>query len=61
MKRKRKPGTVPLNRIPVLDHAGNVRGHVGSRATSATAARFTGHHGAVLAKVKGRTSWMFPK
>jgi hypothetical protein len=61
MKKKRKIGEVPPGRIPVLDHAGNVRGHLGKRATAASAARFTGHHGAVLRKVKGRDSWAFPK
>ena len=59
--KKRKPGQVPPGRIPVLDHAGNVRGHVGPRATAATAARFTKRTGAVLRKVKGRDSWTFPK
>lgn len=58
MATKRKPGTVPLNRIPILDRNGNVRGHVGRTATQATVARFINHHGAMLMKVKGRLSWV---
>ena len=58
MVTKRKPGTVPANRIPILDRHGNTRGHVGRTATQATVARFIGHHGAMLTKVKGRLSWV---
>jgi len=59
--KKRKPGTVPPDRIPVLDQRGNVAGHVGPRATAATAARFTKRTGAKLMKRNGRDSWCFPK
>lgn len=52
------PGEIPENRIPIHDHKGNVRGHVGHTATSATVARFLGHHGAELKKVEGRDTWV---
>ena len=63
MSKKRKPGEVPPGKIAVLDPRGHVRGHVGPRATSATAARFHGRFGSKLTKDKatGRTSWSFPK
>jgi hypothetical protein len=61
-KKQRKPGTVPPGRIAVLDRKGNLRGHVGPKATSVTASRFTGQPGAKLTKNKGeRDSWSFPK
>jgi len=63
-KAKRKPGEVPPGRIAVLDRAGNLRGHVGPKATSVTASRFTGEFGATLTKAKRkgeRDSWSFPK
>jgi hypothetical protein len=34
------PGRVDANHIPVVDHKGQVRGHVGPLATAATAVRF---------------------
>lgn len=52
------PGEIPAHRIPIHDHKGNVRGHVGHTATSATVARFLGHHGAELKTVKGRETWV---
>jgi hypothetical protein len=63
MAKQRKPGTVPLGKIAVLDREGNLRGHVGPKATSATAARFTKQLGATLTKGKNgeRDSWSFPK
>ena len=63
-KKQRRPGQVPPGRIPVLDRKGQLRGHVGPRATSVTASRFTGQPGAVLTKGKSkgeRDSWSFPK
>lgn len=51
-------GETPSHRIPIYDHKGNVRGHVGRTATSATIARFTGHHGAKLGKKDGRDAWI---
>jgi len=63
-KKQRKIGEVPPGRIAVLDRRGHVRGNVGPRATSITAARFTGQSGAVLTKAKSkgeRDSWSFPK
>ncbi len=60
MSKQRKPGTVPLGRIGVYDANGHLRGHVGSKATSVTAARFTEQHGAKLGKKNGRTAWLTP-
>lgn len=60
-KKQRKPGEVPPDKIAVLDRNGNVRGHVGPKATSATAARFHGQLGSKLTKIKERDSWSFPK
>lgn len=60
-KPERKIGEVPPGKIAVLDQRGNLRGHVGPRATSVTATRFTGKAGAKLAKKDGRDSWSFPK
>ena len=59
-KKQRKPGEVPPGKFGVYDSDGNLRGHVGPRATAATAARFTGQTGAVLAKKDGREAWHFP-
>lgn len=56
MERKRKSGEVPTNRIPIVDHKGNLRGHVGHTATEATVARFVGR-GATLEKENGRLTW----
>lgn len=53
-----KPGHPPLHRIPIFDHKGNMRGHVGHSATQATVARFLGRHGAKLGKMEGRTAWI---
>jgi hypothetical protein len=61
-KKTRKPGEVPEGKIGVLDRKGRLRGVVGPKATSVTAARFSGEHGATLRKDKdGRDSWSFPK
>jgi hypothetical protein len=60
-ERKRQPGEVPLHRIPVVDHKGNVRGHVGERASAATAARFIGRPGMELKDHEGRQSWVADK
>jgi hypothetical protein len=63
-KKPRKPGDVPPGKIGVYDRANKLRGHVGSKATSVTASRFTGQPGAVLTKGKSkgeRDSWSFPK
>jgi len=59
-KKDRKPGEVPPNRIGVYDAAGHLRGHVGPKATSVTAARLTEQHGAKLGKKNGRTAWLSP-
>lgn len=56
-----KPGDPPLNRLPIYDHEGNMRGHVGKTATQATVARFIGRHGATLGKKGGRAAWLGPK
>jgi hypothetical protein len=62
-KHKRKPGTVPEGKIAVLDPKGRLRGHVGPKATAATAARFHGIQGSQFVKGKNgeRDSWCFPK
>jgi hypothetical protein len=59
-KKQRKVGEVPPGRIGVYDASGNLRGHVGPRATSVTATRFTEQHGAVLGKKNGRKAWLTP-
>ena len=53
-----KPGTVAPNRIPIVSKSGDVVGNVGPRATTATVARFLGHHNARLTQHRGRTSWV---
>jgi len=58
--KKQKPGEAPPNRVPIFDGRGNMRGHVGKTATSATVARFIGQHGAKLGKKNGRTAWIGP-
>lgn len=55
--KQRKPGTVPPGRIAILDQGGRIRGHVGPHATTATVARFLGHHNAKLEKNGGRAVW----
>ncbi len=59
--KKREPGTVREGRIPIYDHKGHLRGHVGPHATSVTVARFIGRHGAELGKKDGRQAWIGPK
>jgi hypothetical protein len=61
IQKARRPGAVPPGKVGVYDRENRLRGHVTKAATSVSAARFTGEHGAVLGKVKGRTSWTFPK
>ena len=51
---------MPPGRIGVFDANGHLRGHVGPKATSVTAARFTETHGAKLGKKNGRTAWLTP-
>lgn len=51
-------GEVAAHRIPIFDHKGNMRGHVGHRATGATVARFLGRHGADLTDKDGRVAWV---
>ena len=52
------PGTLPANRIAVLDHKGQMRGHVGQKATALTASRFLGGKPAYLDKdEKGKPCW----
>jgi len=61
IEKGRKPGTVPPGRIGVYDRQDNLRGHLTPAATSVSAARFTGEHGAKLTKKDGRTTWTYPK
>ena len=51
---------LPDHRIPIYDHEGNMRGHVGHKATAATVSRFIGQHGAKLGKKDGRDAWIAP-
>ena len=55
-----EPGIVPDHRVPIFDHKGRMRGHVGHKATAVTVARFTGQHGSKLGKKDGRTAWISP-
>jgi hypothetical protein len=59
-KKERKPGEISPGKFGVYGSDGTLRGHVGPRATSSTAARFTGEAGAVLAPKDGRMAWHFP-
>lgn len=61
IKRERKPGEAPLHRVPIFDHKGHERGHVGQTATAATVARFIGPHGSKLTKKNGRPAWVGDK
>lgn len=54
----RKPGEVPAHRIPVFDHKGNTRGHVGHTASDATVSRLLGRPGASLGEKNGRQAWI---
>ncbi len=58
--RARKTGAIPPNRLGVYDHRGRLKGIVTGRATSVTAARFTGVHGAELVTIGGRRAWKSP-
>lgn len=51
-----KPGELPPNRIPVIDGHGHRHGHVGYKASAATANRF-GVHDAKLVTHQGRPAW----
>jgi hypothetical protein len=57
-KKIRKIGEVPKGRLPVIDRLGNVRGHVGSKASAPTAARFTNNPDMALGTHDGRTCWI---
>jgi hypothetical protein len=54
------PGTLHPHHIPIFDHKGRMRGHVGPKATAATVARFTGQHGSKLGKKDGKPAWISP-
>jgi hypothetical protein len=54
------PGTLHPHHIPIFDHKGRMRGHVGPKATAATIARFTGQHGSKLGKHDGKVAWISP-
>jgi hypothetical protein len=56
-KRTPKPGTVPPGRIAIYDHQLHRRGHVGPKASAATAERF-GVHNAALQRVRGAPAWV---
>jgi hypothetical protein len=59
--KERQPGEVREGRIPIYDHKGHMRGHVGPNATSVTVARFVNQHGAKLGTKDGRQAWIGPK
>ena len=62
IQKARKPGTVPPGKVGVYDREGRLRGHLTRAATSVSASRFTGEHGAKLGKgPDGRASWTYPK
>lgn len=53
-----KPGLVPKDRIPILDHLGQTRGHCGPRMTAAgVSSRFLGGRDVTLQKIDGRDCW----
>jgi len=56
-KPQAKPGELPANRIPIYDHKGRRRGHVGYGASEATVSRFTGT-GAKLRTKNNRPAWI---
>ncbi len=60
-KRETPQGQIPDGKRGVYDDSGNLRGIVGPRATSVTAARMTGKGGARLTRKDGGDSWCFPK
>ncbi len=53
-----KPGTIPSNKVGVYDAKGRLRGLVGTKATSATASRFSGTLDNTLGTKNGRTAWI---
>ena len=57
IKRSPRPGAVPQGRIPIYDHQLHRRGHVGPKASAATAERF-GVHNATLQRVRGAPAWV---
>src|SRR5574337_907254 len=59
-KPENAPGTLHPHHIPIYDHKGRHRGHVGPKATAATVARFIGQHGAKLGKKDGKVAWIGP-
>lgn len=60
MSKQRKPGSIPPGKLGVYDANDNLRGHVGPKATSVTAARFTGQFGATLGTKDGCDAWLTP-
>jgi hypothetical protein len=58
MSKPRKPGTVPDGKFGVYDRNENLRGHVGPKATAATASRFTNNPNMKLGKKDGRAAWL---
>lgn len=59
-KPEEKPGTLHPHHIPIFDHKGRHRGHVGPKATAATVSRFTGQHGSKLSTKDGKPAWISP-
>lgn len=58
--KKAKPHEVAPNRVPIFDHKGNLRGHVGKRASAAILPHFGIRHGGKLVKegtIGNRPEW----
>lgn len=55
---KRKPGTVPPNRIAIVDRNGAIRGHVGRTATQAIVKRLIGTFDTKLGRHQGKPAWI---
>jgi len=51
-----KPGRLPENRIPVVDHKGRMRAHVGHKIGAAGVSRFV--RDPKLGKHEGKTAWI---
>ncbi len=55
-----KPGRVSDGKLGVYDGKGRLRGIVGPKATSSTAARFHGQLGSKLGTKDGKPAWIAP-
>ena len=61
MVKRLKPGKIGDGKLGVYDASMRLRGVVGPRATSVTAARFNRQHGSKIGKgPDGRKAWLAP-